>query len=189
MEIKRICQPLHRYTFKAPLIKEWVEQNCEDKVLNLFAGITKLNVDETRIDLDIETEPDYCMDALEFVNKRHELVVGCFNTIILDPPYAYRKSMEKYKGKVASPFKQLKDAIVDILCTNGIVITFGYHSNSMGKIRGFELEKVLLINHGGAQHDTIAIIERKVRDVIDIEKDRIEFIKEEAKRILGSLSD
>jgi hypothetical protein len=51
--------------------------------------------------------------------------------------------------------------VVDILEPNGIVITFGYHSNVMGQRRGFEQEHILLMSHGGAIHDTIAVIERK----------------------------
>ena len=42
---------------------------------------------------------------------------------------------------------------------DGIVITFGYHSVSMGNKRGFTQKKILLLSHGGAIHDTIAIIE------------------------------
>jgi len=49
-----------------------------------------------------------------------------------------------------------KDEIVRILKPNGIVITFGYHSNVMGKGRGFEVERIALFSHGGAIHDTIA---------------------------------
>lgn len=158
MIMERICQPLHRYTFKAPKTRAWVEEVSYGKVLNLFAGITRLNLDETRVDLDPETNPDYNMDALAYVKQCNEV----YDTIILDPPYAYRKSMEKYKGNVASPFKQLKDELVRIVADNGIVITFGYHSNSMGKVRGFELTRVLLICHGGAMHDTIAIVEKKI---------------------------
>ena len=83
-----------------------------------------------------------------------------FDTIILDPPYAYRKSMEMYNGHKASKFNQVKDNLKNILNENGRVITFGYHSVSMGKNRGFEQERILLISHGGAIHDTIAVIEK-----------------------------
>ncbi len=159
--IERISQPLNKYTFKAPKIKEWVESVSSGKVLNLFAGITKLNLEETRIDLNPETKPDFCMDALEFV-KQYQ---STFDTVILDPPYAYRKSMEKYKGYIASPFKKLKDELVRIVPINGVIVTFGYHSISMGAIRGFELIRVCLICHGGAQHDTIAIVEKKTKEV------------------------
>jgi hypothetical protein len=44
--------------------------------------------------------------------------------------------MEMYGGKITSPFNALKDGICKILKDNGSVITFGYHSVSMGKKRG-----------------------------------------------------
>jgi len=151
--------PLNRYTFSVTPIRVWVEKNCEGRTLNLFAGKTKLFVDEVRNDLDSDMLADYHLDALAFVlNWNGEK----FDTVLLDPPYAYRKSMEMYKGIIASPFRQLKDAIPDILKDNGIVITFGYHSTVMGTGRGFKVERICLFSHGGAIHDTIATIERKI---------------------------
>jgi len=150
--------PLHKYTFKAKQIKEWVEDNCEGKVLNLFAGKVKLDVQEIRNDIRENMPSDYHMDALEFVETWKG---GLFNTVVLDPPYAYRKSMEMYEGAVSSPFNRLKDKIPTILTPNGIVITFGYHSNVMGESRGFWQEHICLMSHGGAIHDTIAAIERR----------------------------
>jgi len=176
--LERICQPLKRYTFQVPKIQKWVEQVSTGKVLNLFAGITRLNLDETRIDLDQETNPDYCMDALEYVRLAAEQNLF-YDTVILDPPYTYRKSMEMYKGHIASPFKQLKDELCGIIKLGSKIITFGYHSNSMGRIRGFELTHVLLICHGGAQHDTIAIVEEYITDGIKIEQEiNNDFLKE-----------
>lgn len=172
--------PLYRYTFKNKRVREWVEQNCEGLVLNLFAGKYKLNVNEIRNDLRLDMPCDYHMDALEFVKQWAE---GCggpkFNTIILDPPYAYRKSMEMYDGAVSSAFNQVKNHIPKILERNGIVITFGYHSNVMGKTRGFEQDHLLVMSHGGAIHDTIAIIERM--NSKDITKNELkEFFKYES---------
>ena len=155
--------PLHKYTFRVRPIRDWVESHCEGKVLNLFAGETPLFVDEVRNDVDITMNAHYNKDALVFVR---EWTGDLFDTVILDPPYSYRKSMEMYNGHKASPFKQLKDEIPRILSSNGKVITFGYHSISMGKNRGFELEVIGLFSHGGAIHDTIASIERKVKEVI-----------------------
>lgn len=157
MKFTYMKTPLFRYTFKNKRIKEWVELNCEGKVLNLFAGETPLQVDEIRNDLREDMPADYHMDALEFV----KLWDGPrFGTIILDPPYAYRKSMEMYDGAVSSPFNQIKDNIKNIILDNGIVITLGYHSNVMGEKRGYVQEEILLMSHGGAIHDTIGVIER-----------------------------
>ena len=158
MKFTYLQAPLHKYTFKIKPIRDWVEENCEGMVLNLFAGPTKLNVSETRVDSNPEMLADYHQDALEFLRNWKSKIR--FDTVLLDPPYAYRKSMEHYNGHIASPFKQLKDEIPKVLYPGGKVITFGYHSKSMGKIRGFEIEHILLISHGGAQHDTIATIER-----------------------------
>jgi len=149
--------PLHRYTFSVRPIREWVESVCEGKVLNLFAGPTLLDVNELRNDLDPEMPAAYHLDALELLRDwRGEL----FQTILLDPPYALRKSMELYKGHVCSPFRQLKDELARCLKPGGIVITFGYHSVVMGATRQFRLERIALFSHGGAIHDTIASVER-----------------------------
>ncbi|MBB5396663.1 hypothetical protein [Mucilaginibacter sp. AK015] len=149
--------PMHRYTFSVKAIREWTERFCEGRVLNLFAGETKLALDETRNDLNPAMPADYHQDALAFLR---DWPGERFNTILLDPPYAYRKSMELYEGMVCSPFRQLKDAIPNCLLPGGLVITFGYHSIVMGRNRGFCLERLALFSHGGAIHDTIASVER-----------------------------
>ena len=153
--------PLHKYTFSRKPIREWVEQNSKGKVLNLFAGKTKLKLDEYRVDADKTMNANWYGDAYEFIENALKSKAK-FDTIILDPPYAYRKSMEMYNGHKASKFNMIKDLIHKILNKEGIVITFGYHSVSMGKSRGFEQDKILLMSHGGAIHDTIAVVERSM---------------------------
>jgi 23S rRNA G2069 N7-methylase RlmK/C1962 C5-methylase RlmI len=164
MKFTYMKTPLRRYTFENRRIREWVEQHVEGDVLNLFAGKTFLNCREVRNDLREEMPAHYHMDALELVKGWDGKP---FDTVILDPPYAYRKSMTKYDGAVSSPFNKVKDEIVRILSVEGIVITFGYHSNVMGEKRGFQQDHLLVMSHGGAIHDTIAIIERKVKDRIN----------------------
>ncbi|GAA4910032.1 hypothetical protein [Mucilaginibacter defluvii] len=157
LHIEHIRCPLHRYTFSVKAIRNWTERVCEGKVFNLFAGKTLLALDEVRNDLDPDMPADHHCDALQLLRGwSGEL----FGTVLLDPPYAYRKSMELYKGNICSPFRQLKDAIPRILRPGGLVITFGYHSVVMGRNRGFTLERIALFSHGGAIHDTIASVER-----------------------------
>jgi len=155
MKIEYMKTPLHKYTFSRKPIRKWVEDNSKGKVLNLFAGKTKLNLNEFRVDADNTMIADWYGDAYDFIKQCKQK----FDTIILDPPYAYRKSMEMYNGKKASKFNEIKDMIYKILNKDGIVITFGYHSVSMGMKRGFKQDKILLMSHGGAIHDTIAVIE------------------------------
>jgi len=154
-EIELINTNLRRYTFDSPKIKKWVEENSKGKVLNLFAGKNKLNLDEVRNDLDKEALAEHNMDALDFVKQCKEE----FDTIILDPPYALRKAMEMYNGNYSSKFKQIADEIPRILKKDGKVISFGYHSTFLGKVRNFELNRLCVFAHGGSQHCTIGIIE------------------------------
>lgn len=158
MKFTHLKTPLHKYTFKAPKIKQWVENQCEGFVLNLFAGETVLNVREHRNDIRENMNAHTHIDALQFCRDT-DLV---FDTIILDPPYAFRKSMEMYEGAITSPFNKLKNTLISCLSCNGKVITFGYHSVSMGAKRGFEVEEICVMSHGGAIHDTIATVERRL---------------------------
>ena len=149
---------LRRYTFESPKIRKWVESRAKRGALNLFAGRTLLSIPELRVDLDMSMNAHICQDALDFVREWHGKK---FNSIILDPPYSYRKSMEMYNGHLNSRFKMLADEIPRILNKDGIVISFGYHSTFLGRTRGFELQELCIFAHGGAQHCTIGIIEKK----------------------------
>jgi hypothetical protein len=156
--------PQHRYTFQRENVRAWVEKVAENPVLNLFSGPTRLACDEIRNDADFEQDADYHMDAKDFLDYWILTKGPKFGTVLLDPPYSLRKSMTKYKGHKVSNFLLIKNLLHRALLHRGIVITFGYHSVSMGKGRGFEQEEILLVGHGGSIHDTIAVSERWIRD-------------------------
>ena len=157
-ELTLINTNLRRYTFQSLKIKEWVESRSHGYVLNLFAGKTLLNLEEIRVDIDATMNAHFYIDALEFVNTWYG---HSFDTIILDPPYSYRKGMEMYNGNLCSKFKLIADNIPRILHADGVVISFGYHSTFMGKVRGYDLKELCVFAHGGAQHCTIGIVEQK----------------------------
>lgn len=144
---------LRRYTFENKKIKAWVESKCVGKVLNLFAGKNKLNVDEHRVDIDTNAVADTYCDAYEYISKCQYK----YDTVVLDPPYAYRKAMEMYNGNYTSKFKLIADELSRLTVPR--VISFGYHSTFMGKVRGYELAEMCVFGHGGSQHCTIAIVE------------------------------
>jgi hypothetical protein len=153
VSLEFIRTPLRSFTFESPAIKKYVEDNCEGKVLNLFAGKVKLSIDEFRVDLDKTYKPDFIGDAYEYIKN----CKAKFDMVLLDPPYSYRKSMEYYNGNYTSKFKLIADEIKKL----GIkkVISFGYHTTFMGKIRGYELKKICILGHSGAQHATLVITE------------------------------
>lgn len=153
MIIKYIPSNLKKYTFESPRIRKWVEEVCEGKVLNLFAGRTLLRLHEYRVDVDPSMIADIYCDAYEYMRKCNIK----YDTVLLDPPYAYRKAIEMYNGNYSSKFKLIADEIQRLQISK--VVSFGYHSTFMGKKRGYTLSEVCVFGHGGAQHCTIAIVE------------------------------
>lgn len=160
IEFTYMQQMASRWTFEMPGVKKWVENWCKGKVLNLYAGKTRLDVDEIRIDISDEFNPDYCMSDIEFIEYAKDNNLR-FDTAILDPPYNLRKSMEKYKDKHRSKFSKVKNEIMGILNSESRAITLGYSSNNMGMKRQFHLMAIALICHWGASHDTVATVEEK----------------------------
>lgn len=160
-------QPPKRYTFEMPRLFAWTVQNCKPtEVLNLFAGETilfpkgKSEFQETRVDLNEDVPADYHMDAYEFVLMAKEKGWK-YDTVIFDPPYNLRKSREKYLGVFTSELRKIKTILPSIINPGGVVLSYGYDSVGMGKTRGFKLEKVCMVCHGGDHNDTICIVERK----------------------------
>ena len=49
-----------------------------------------------------------------------------------------------------------------ILKPGGKAICFGWNSMGLGKNRGFEMTRILLVPHGGSKNDTICTVEVKL---------------------------
>lgn len=161
MEFDYLMQPPKRYTFQQPKLRIWVEKQCRGKTLNLFAGITKLNIDETRVDIDKNVLADYYMDAFQFIQFAKDKKMK-FDTVILDPPYNLRKSREKYGGRYIGSFTKIKNALLSILSEEAIIITLGYDTVGMSKKRGFRKVAICIICHSGDHNDTLCLVEKRI---------------------------
>ena len=150
-----LCQPPKRWTFEQPKLRKFVERWCKGKVLNLFAGKVKLDVDEFRVDIDKNAIADWYGDAYEFVTTTDMK----FDTVILDPPYNIRKSREKYEGRWIGSLTKIKNALPQILNEKARVISLGYDSVGMSKKRGFRKIAICLVCHSGDHNDTICLVE------------------------------
>jgi hypothetical protein len=121
-------------------------------------------------DLDCATRAEFHMDAEYFVKMLQERGVSC-DLAIFDPPYSPRQISDCYRSvgrevgqketQSAHLYKRVRDALDDLVRPAGVVLSFGWHSNGMGKGRGYRLEEILMVAHGGAHNDTICIAERK----------------------------
>lgn len=118
-------------------------------------------------DLNPEHPATSHKDALAFLR---ELADESLDGVLFDPPYSPRQVSECYKNVGAettmattqmSFWSKCKDEIARIVRVGGKAICFGWNSMGVGKTRGFEMRRILLVPHGGARNDTIVTVEIK----------------------------
>lgn len=167
MKIERVWSMPSKHTFSILLIKKLIEEEkVGDLWIDPFANDSK--VAELTNDLSTEFDTDYHMDALDFLKIFKD---NSLDGVLYDPPYSNRQVSECYKGvglpvdnktTQSSFWSNQKKEIARIVKVGGKVISFGWNSGGIGKKLGFEIERVLLVPHGGHHNDTIVTVERKV---------------------------
>lgn len=156
-----------RWTWSIKPIKELVEETVGDGLgwADPFAGQSQLG--EHRNDLDPATGQPSNMDALEWLKTFPD---ASLNGVLFDPPYSPRQVSECYRNlgqtvnmetTQSSFWGNLKKEIARVVKPGGAVITAGWNSGGVGMSNGFQIEKVLLVPHGGWHNDTIVVMERK----------------------------
>jgi len=134
---------------------EWVDPFARD---SKRANITN--------DINENTSAEFHMDALEFLKMMGD---NWADGVLYDPPYSLRQVKECYDsvGRDLTShesrhfFSDLKREIARIVKPGGKVISFGWNSGGIGKTNGFEIQRILLVPHGGPHHDTIVTVEIK----------------------------
>lgn len=119
-------------------------------------------------DLNPEFSTDYHMDALEFLRT---LETESADLVLYDPPYSITQATQLYKsyGKEKlevsvsnmAYWARCKDECARVLKHGGVALCCGWNTNGLGKGRGFELERIVIVPHGGSKNDTLVTVERK----------------------------
>ncbi len=167
MKIERIWAMPNAWTFKIQPIKKLLkeESNTNKEIwLDPFAGMN--SPAQYKNDLNNESNAQDHEDAIDWLKKRKEA-----DGIILDPPYSSRQVSEHYKkaGKKVTGWHTgagwnatLKNECARIIKKGGKAICFGWDGMGLGKSRGFEMKRMLVVPHGGAKNATIVTVEIKL---------------------------
>jgi hypothetical protein len=144
----------------------WLDPFANESTFkNLLHNNTDLRIIDN--DLNPKYNTDYHMDALEFLKMFDD---NSIDGLVYDPPYSLRQVSECYKNVGITVTQETTqsswrskhiDEITRIIKPNGKVFCFGWNSSGIGKVRGFKLERILLIPHGGSHNDTIVTVEVK----------------------------
>ncbi len=163
MKIQRDWAMPNHNTFSVKPIREWIG-TLEGVVIDPFARGSRLA--SVTNDLNPDFDTDYNMDALDFLKKFDDNSV---DQVLFDPPYSPRQLKECYNdiGQTlhdtkSSVWSNWKKEIARIVKPGGYVLSFGWNTVGIGKTRGFKIQDILLVCHGGMHNDTICVKERKV---------------------------
>lgn len=171
MKIERVWAMPNKWTFTIKPIKQLLDKYVGSGMLinglwcDPFAGENS-PAQETN-DLNPDRPTKYHFDAIDFLKQFPD---DYFDGVLYDPPYSVRQVAECYKGvgkNVTSEMTRMnfysdsKNEVARIIKPGGIAICFGWTSMGLGIGRGYEMEEVLLVPHGGTKNDTIVTVERR----------------------------
>jgi hypothetical protein len=168
MVITRSFARASHATFTIPPIRDFVLRHIGDGIgwADPFAG--DFLIPEFTNDHNPKAKAQQHQEAEEWVKTLRSVLNGA----VFDPPYSYRQVTEHYQklGKRATAldtsynfYARVMNPLAARIRLGGKALSFGWNSNGFGKIRGFEIEEILLVAHGLHHNDTICVQERKVR--------------------------
>jgi len=160
----------NRQTFNILPIKRLIEKYVDGQqvIVDPFANSCRYGTITN--DLNPEYKTDYNLDALTFLKLLDSEIA---DVILFDPPYSITQAAECYKSYGKEKLKRnvanmgywgdCKNEVARILKLNGIAIVCGWSSNGIGINRGFVMNEILLVPHGGSKNDTIITVECKTK--------------------------
>ena len=170
IRIERIWSMPNKNTFEIPPIKALLEEEVDLSKYWIDPFANRNKIASVTNDLNLEYDTDYHLDALDFLKLFEDASV---DGVLYDPPYSPRQVSECYNDvgytvtwdtTKASFWGNHKREISRIVKIGGKVITFGWNSGGIGYKYGFEIERILLVPHGGWHNDTICTVEVKTHE-------------------------
>lgn len=161
MKIERKWAMPNRWTFTIKPIAELLKNEVIGLIADPFAGKYSPAQEQNDINEDLGNFDADHKDALEWLKgKRMEK----YDTVLFDPPYSITQARQYGKKEFSSMkyWADCKNEIARIIKPGGKAICFGWNSMGLGKNRGFEMKRILLVAHGGSKNDTICTVEIKI---------------------------
>ena len=157
-------------TFSIKPIREFVEKYLATSIFSVDPFARNSTLATATNDLNPDTSADHHMTAKDFLSMlRSEKIRP--DLVIFDPPYSIGQIKQCYDdfgldftqhdAQYMPAWVEERDLIEEIISDDGVVLSFGWNTNCMGKARGFYIAEIMLVAHGGPHNDTICVAERK----------------------------
>jgi len=176
MEMKRVWHCPNHNTFQILPIKEFVIKYLSQSKFSIDPFARNCNLATINNDLNPDTLAGFHMTAKDFLSYVKEKGYKP-DLVIFDPPYSIGQIKQCYDdfgldftqhdAQYMPAWVEERDLINDVVSPNGVVLSFGWNTNCMGKTRGFEIVEIMLVAHGGPHNDTICVAERRLNESPD----------------------
>lgn len=170
IRMERIWSMPNKNTFEITPIKDLLQEEVDQSQFWIDPFANRNKMASVTNDLNMDYDTDYHLDALDFLKMFDD---GSVDGVLYDPPYSPRQVSECYNDvgynvtwdtTKASFWGNHKREISRIVKVGGKVITFGWNSGGIGYKYGFEIQRILLVPHGGWHNDTICTVEVKTHE-------------------------
>ena len=170
MKIERKWAMPNAWTFTILPIKKLLDEEYTDgSWCDPFAGKMSFHNSMYSNDLSPDSPARYHEDALTFLKS---METGFFDGVLFDPPYSITQAKQHYGGRGMEKLDtkptsmkywgDCKTEIARITKKGGKVICFGWNTMGIGKSRGFRMDRILIVPHGGSKNDTLVTVEKKL---------------------------
>lgn len=158
-------------TFAVPVIGQFVREYLNGSRISVDPFSRNCRWATHTNDLNPETAAEHHLEARDFLRMLVAKGVRA-DLLIVDPPYSPRQIAECYSVAGLKPtmidtqsarlMSECRDLLTQIATPNAVCLTFGWSTVGMGK--GWKIEHIMLVSHGGAHNDTICMAERRIAD-------------------------
>jgi hypothetical protein len=158
-------------TFSIPQIGDFVNRYLSDSEVSIDPFARNKRWATYTNDLNPETAAEHHLEAEVFLQMLVDRGVRA-DLVILDPPYSPRQVRDCYQGiglsvsmqdtQVCAARKRRRALVDRLVVIGGVVLHFGWDSNGMG-VDDWQIEEIMLVAHGSANHDTICMAQRRIR--------------------------
>lgn len=169
MKFSRVFAMPNGDTFSIPPIGRFVRGYLAESLVSVDPFARNKDWATYTNDLNPSTTAQSHVDAEVFCRS---LVGVVADLVLFDPPYSPRQISECYQSiglrvgmketQNAALYKRVRDSFDPLVPGGGVVLSFGWNSVGMGVKRGYVIEEIMLVSHGGGHNDTICLAERKV---------------------------
>lgn len=166
--ITRVWANPSRHTFTIAPIAQLIAQEVPDPTgwADPFSGFHSIVPPDHQNDLNPDTPALYHLDALDWLRT---LPTEGYDGVFYDPPYSMRQATEVYQsyGRAGHAVTNMgywarcRDEVARIVKPGGKAICCGWNTNGLGNQRLFQLDRILIVPHGGARNDTLVTVEHK----------------------------